>query len=251
VRDVALVSFVAVRPFCRRRGIAAGLYRHLLGFIRQIGVPVITFAIAGSAGETILLRSYADAGFRVRSLGAYPKYACLIRHDAPPSNEDMEFRVCTGDPLGVLPDVVSSCASDKGILWNDPAREQIQHYLQDPRPRVLLTARSPGSAAPQAAWSVRLDFRSAGGEDTVTAMDTVWLPRSGNTSELRKFASKAAVWNANPSSLISLPSLYGYEGNDLRRVGIRQTGMPFNGYYCDSGSPCLTGAFRGTNLEIV
>jgi GNAT superfamily N-acetyltransferase len=251
VSDVALVSFVAVRPYCRGRGIAAGLYRRLLSFIREIGAPVITFAIAGSAGEAILLRSYAEAGFRVRSLGAYPKYACLAGNEIPPTNEGVELTVRPDDLLEALPDAVSNCDADTGILWSDPAPDQIRHYLRDPRPRILLTSKSAESGRLQAAWSVRMDVRTPAGEDTVTAIDTVWLPRTGHAAALRNFASKASAWDTRSTSVISLPSLYGYDGSDLRRIGIRQTGVPFHGYYCEPGAPCLPDTFRGTSLEIV
>jgi GNAT superfamily N-acetyltransferase len=257
VSDVALVSFVAVRPFCRGRGIAAGLYRHLLRSIREVGVPVITFAIAGSAGEAILLRSYAEAGFRIRPLGVYPKYACLARNDVPPKGEGVDLTVRPDDLMQVLPDAVSHCASDTGILWSDPGPEQILHYLQDPRPRVFLTSSGAKSGLLQAAWCVRLDIRaSLGGDgndrnDTVTAIDSVWLPRNQDVAALRSFALAASAWDTRSPSTISLPSLFGYEGNDLRRMGIRQTGVPFHGYYCESGIPALPDTFQGTNLEIV
>jgi len=197
VSNVALVSFVAVRPSCRGRGIAAGLYRRLLSFIREIEAPVITFAIAGSPGEAILLRSYAEAGFKVRSLGAYPRYACLARNQIPPENAGIELTVNPDDLLSVLPDVVSHCDSDTGILWSDPAPDQIRHYMNDPRPRALLTSTTAESGLLQAAWSVRMDVRTPAGEDTMTAIDSVWLPRTGdaefNMAALRNFASKVSA----------------------------------------------------------
>jgi hypothetical protein len=252
--DIAVVSFVAVRPAWRGRGIAAGLYRRLLGFIKEIGVPVITFAIAGSAGEVILLRAYAEAGFRVRSLGAYLKYAGLARKEAAPGTEEPEAETeKTGTPLAqgawteALQDVVAVCAADTGILWSDPAPGQIRHYQQDPRPRILLT--SPDNSG--AAWCVRLDIHTSAGPGAVTSIDAVWVPRTGDVTALQTFLSKATLWQPHSPAVISLPSLYGFEAGDLRRIGIRQTGAPFHGYYCESGAASLPDTFHGTSLEIV
>jgi GNAT superfamily N-acetyltransferase len=47
---VAVVSFVAVRPAWRNRGVASGLYRLLLKALADLSVPVITFGIPGSGG---------------------------------------------------------------------------------------------------------------------------------------------------------------------------------------------------------
>ncbi len=174
---------------------------HLLSFIRDIGVPVITFAVAGSAGESILLRSYSGAGFTVRPLGVYPK----IRVSASQKNltggsEGSEL--ASPERLAeFLANAVSNCSSDTGILWSDPAPGHIRHYLQDPRPRVLLASESAGTGLAQAAWAIRLDIQtSASGDtvktDTVTTIDTVWLPRTECVEPIRAFASQAGAWDA-------------------------------------------------------
>ncbi|MGH3183078.1 MAG: GNAT family N-acetyltransferase, partial [Streptosporangiaceae bacterium] len=59
--DVAVVSFVAVRPEWRKLGVAAGIYRRLLSALRETGAPIVTYAAGGSAGERLLLRAYAEA----------------------------------------------------------------------------------------------------------------------------------------------------------------------------------------------
>jgi len=248
VCHVALVSFVGVRRNYRARGIGARLYRRLLGFLRETGTPIITFAITGSAGETLLLREYAEGGFTIRSVGSYPGYHCLARTGMPA--EGVTFAARPDDTEKVLSEVVSLCAADTEILWSDPGPDQIRHYLSDPRPRVLLVSRSAANGAPQAAWSVRLDIRSAGGDGTVTAVDSVWLPRTDDPAALRSFVWKASEWDTGSGPVVSLPSLYGYEAGDLRQLGIRQTGMPFRGYYCEPQASCLPDTFRGTSLEI-
>ena len=220
VVDVLLVSFVAVHPDFRSRGIAAGLYRTLLAAIAATRLPVITFAQPGSAGQRAIEKAYPEAGFELRSLGSYPGFAC-----APRASQDTQW-VCE-ESKATLDVVVDACAPDRSLLWSAPTDAQWRHYMQDPRPRSLLSLNSSASE-PAAAWAVQTAYVTAQGVNSVAAIDCVWLNRArpdllpGLASAVARISPAAAVVNA--------PSLAGFDPKLLRNAGFRQVGSGFQGY---------------------
>jgi hypothetical protein len=136
-----------------------------------------------------------------------------------------------------LPAIVEACAADRTLLWSDPSEAQLAHYLQDPRPRQLV-------AFPQgAAWSVRAAFRTARGLDTVTTMESLFLPRQA--------ASLPLATSAFDPGIVTAPNLFGFDPADLRRCGIRRTGATFHGYFCTADGFPLDPEVQGTNLEVI
>jgi GNAT superfamily N-acetyltransferase len=236
--DVLLVSFVAVHPDFRNRGIAAGLYRTLLAAIATTRLPVITFAQAGSAGQRAIERAYAEAGFELRALGSYPAFAC-----APRAAQDTQWIL--QESAAVADAAMDACAIDRSLLWSAPTDEQRRHYAQDPRPRSLLSLNS----AEGAAWVVQTAYVTAQGVSSVATIDCAWLNRarpdllSGLASAVARMSSSAAVVNA--------PSLAGFDPKLLRQAGFRQVAPGFHGYCATSpGAPPLPAA-EAVNCEIV
>lgn len=74
-----IVSFVAVAPEARQRGVARSLYARLLGdLVAQDDDPVVlTFAQEGSAGATLIDRCYADLGWHGRELELLESWGAL------------------------------------------------------------------------------------------------------------------------------------------------------------------------------
>jgi GNAT superfamily N-acetyltransferase len=245
--DVAVVSFVAVRPGWRNLGVAAGIYRCLLTALKELGVPVVTFAAAGSSAERLLCRAYAEAGFEVRPLGTYPVYTFLARGETP----DSDWEAVVSTDSAALPGIVENCAADSGILWSDPTSAQIDHYRLDPRSRGLILITDRLGRLVGAAWAVRTEFHTTRGLDTVMALESVFLPRQFPLALPAVLRCAAASWNVPPRAVVAIPSLYGFEPDALRRCGIRQTGSPFQGYLCAPGGLRLELSAQGTNLEVI
>lgn len=246
VIDVLLVSFVAVHPDFRNRGIAAGLYRTLLAAIGATRLPVITFAQAGSTGQRAIERAYPEAGFVLRSLGSYPGFACVPR----PSQETPWS--CTenapeldGSPVTVA---VDACAADGSLFWSSPTDAQWRHYLQDPRPRSLLSLNSAG-AEPAAAWAVQTAYVTTQGVNSVAAIDCVWLSR-GRPDLLPGLAS--AVTRSSPATgVVNAPNLAGFDPKQLRHAGFRQVGSGFHGYCATAPGAVPLPPADAVNCEIV
>ena len=168
--DAAVVSFVAVRPAWRGRGVAAGLYSVLLKALHESDVPVVTFAITGSSGERAIARAYPEAGFAIQPLGNYPTYAF---QRASPVNQ--EWRPGRGG-FSELFSIVKFCSRDAVGLWSAPSKAQFEHYLADPRPRRFLVAENASTGALAAAWAIRSEVITPQGATVLTTLDSIWLP---------------------------------------------------------------------------
>lgn len=233
--DALVVSFVAVHPDFRCRGIAAGLYRELLVAIRPLGMPVVTFAQAGSAGQRAIERAYPANGFKLQSLGSYPGYMCASK-PAPP-----EWR--PGE-IPELPRIAASRSHHGAALWSDPDAAQIEHYARDPRTRRLLMC---GGAA---AFVVPLEYIMQGGTNTVIALDAAWIDREAPAA-LHGFASAALSLYPGAGAILNAPSLGGFDPAGLRSAGFRQVAPGFHGYFATP--PRMEGIeeLEYTNLEII
>ena len=244
VIDVLLVSFVAVHPDFRNRGIAAGLYRTLLAAIAATHLPVITFAQAGSAGQRALERAYPEAGFQLQSLGAYPGFACaprLLRETHWESEESAAVNAS-------IALAVDACAADRSLLWSAPREAQLRHYQRDPRPRTLLSLNS-GNGEPAGAWVVQTAYVTAQGVDSVATIDCTWLNRArpdllpGLASTVARISPAATVVNA--------PSLAGFDPKQLRQAGFRQVGPGFHGYCATAPGAAPLPPAQAVSCEIV
>jgi GNAT superfamily N-acetyltransferase len=244
--DVLVVSFVAVHPDFRNRGLAAGLYRTLLEAIAGMRLPVVTFAQAGSAGQRAIERAYPDAGFHLQSLGSYPAFACVPR----PSLEAEWAPEESGAPrLGAsFEGVVDACAADRSLLWNAPTEAQQRHYRLDPRPRKLLRLDS-GEGAPAAAWALQTAYVTPRGVDSVATIDCAWLNRSRPDLLPGLAAAVARIWPA--TAVVNAPSLAGFDPKLLRHAGFRQIGPGFLGYAATPAGAVPLPAALAVNSEIV
>ncbi len=238
VIDVLLVSFVAVHPDFRNRGIAAGLYRTLLAAIAATRLPVITFAQAGSAGQRAIERAYPEAGFGLLSLGSYPGFAC-----APRASQETQWI-----KLPPVAAAVEACAADRNLFWSAPSDEQWRHYLQDPRPRSFLSLNSDNSN-PAAAWAVQTAYVTAQGVNSVASIDCVWLNRA--RPDLLTGLATAVARMSPGATVVNAPSLAGFDPKLLRLAGFRQVAPGFQGYCATAPGAAPLPAAVAVNCEIV
>ena len=245
VIDVLLVSFVAVHPDFRNRGIAADLYRTLLAAIAATRLPVITFAQAGSAGQRAIERAYPEAGFQLRPLGVYPGFACAPRLSYETQRESEESASAVNASVAIA---VDACATDRSLLWSAPSDAQWRHYQRDPRPRTLLSLNS-GNAEPAAAWVVQTAYVTAQGVDSVATIDCAWLNR-GRPDLLSELAG--AVARISPAAtVVNAPSLAGFDPKQLRQAGFRQVGPGFHGYCATPPGAAPLPPAQAVSCEIV
>ncbi len=246
VIDVLLVSFVAVHPDFRNRGIAGGLYRTLLAAIAGTRLPVITFAQAGSAGQKAIERAYPEAGFELRSLGSYPGFAC-----APRALEETQW-ICDDGTSSLdrspIAGAVNACATDRDLFWSAPSDAQWSHYVQDPRARRLFSLKSSdGESA--AAWMVQTEYTTAQEVSSVAAIDCAWLNRS--RPDLLPGLAAAVARISSAATVVNAPSLAGFDPKLLRQAGFRQVGSGFHGYCATPSGGARLPQAAATNCEIV
>lgn len=229
IADVSLVSFAAVHPDSRGRGVAAALYQELLGRLASRGAAVITFAQRATAGVRVIERAYPAAGYRLQAIGDYCVYGCIPRV-APTDwtmsqKHDIEF-----PPLG------------KAAPWacSLPDQAQLLHYARDPRPRRWICVERQGQRA--AAWAVETSYRGPAGLSHVQTLESVWCAAE-NASALPALAFHAG------GGMVMAPNVLFWKPW-LAKTGFRQTATVFQGYW--AVPPGMDwGPVEGTNLEVV
>jgi hypothetical protein len=245
--NALVVTFVAVDPAFRNRGVATGLYDLLLKTIQEWRMPIVTFAIPGSGGERAIQSAYARVGLELTPFGEYPHFACLA---AQPGENPEWIAAGAGEVPAALRAAIAACAADPGQPWSDPSDAQIDHYLQDPRGRRLLVRRAPDSIA-SAAWALPVEFVSPAGVQSALTLESIWIPRTAPASLGGLASAAAALWPAFKPAVVQAPNMFGFDSGALRLAGFRQAGTRLRGYLASAPGERPLGAATGTNLELV
>src|SRR5262245_46701963 len=169
-----VVSFVAVGPPWRGRGTAALLYDALLSRVRELRVPVVTFAEHGSGGERAIAKAYSRAGFARQELEPCEPYACVVRSTA------------TSEAHTVAPSALvttTHSGSEAGVCLSGDAA-QLEHFARDPRQRCFITVADGGGDRSIGALAVASRMRTPRGIETVPTIDVILSP-SPSAASLR------------------------------------------------------------------
>jgi GNAT superfamily N-acetyltransferase len=246
--NAAVVSFVCVRPAWQGHGIAKGLYACLLRSLRDLEIPVITFAVPDSVGGNTLLRAYQAAGFETHSLGEYGNYAFISREDT----KSGQWNVRPVEILEPLTHVVRDLARRfPGVLWSAPDQAIFTHYLRDPRPRKLLLLEDANGRPCGCSFVVLSPIRTDRGIEEVVMFDTCWLPSDEPETLRQLLHASANLWPLPGNRrVIMCPNLSGFDEMTLRSAGARRTLARFHGYLC-SAHPGSGGLAQRTNLEVI
>jgi predicted N-acetyltransferase YhbS len=237
---VHVLSFVAVHPDMRKRGIARGLYAALLAILE---LPVLAFSEPGSPGERVLLASFEDAGFRhrelrrCRSVGFAPNIPRAI------SNVTAE----TTDDYSEFAAVIESAGPN--TLWNSPTAEQWAHYRRDPRQRFTVVAREEGRTI-GTARVVIAELVSADGVLRVPMVESACF-LTAPADALRavfEFAVHCQGTGSAPTVLAS--NLSHVDDSVFRAAGARSLPTTFNAHLFERGDTALPRAIT-TNLEVI
>ncbi len=249
--DAVIVSFVGVHSDVRNRGIAAGLYQHLLAAIREREIPAITYGQAGSAGQRAIERAYPIAGLLLHSLGSFPVYGFAVRRE---TDVGAWASAAAGDEPRVLCSLIDGGIAGDDRICSDPSAAQMEHYLHDPRGRKLLVERNSDAVVTGAAWAVQVEHRGVNGNHSVITIDCAWLARE-RTHALPGLAAAAVhLWQepgAKEPVIVQASSLGGFDPQAARQFGFRQIATPFQGYVAVTGAQHPFCEARGSNLEVV
>lgn len=245
--DALVLSFVAVRPGYRGRGVAAAVYAALLDAAGQTGRPVLAYAQPGTPGRHVLLKAFEAAGYRRQDLGLYRTYA---HRPGPASAPAAGGVTCAAAGPACFLDVVRRC-NGTGTLWSDPDPGRLDHYRADPRGRLLAVASGPGGVPTGAGMVVLCEMTTPQGVDRVALLDSLFLPEPDVEilKALLRFA--AGAWPDRVSTpTISVPNAWGLDAGLLRAAGVRATPSGFDGFLFTTGDNVWEKA-EGTNLEII
>lgn len=207
---LALISFVAVDPQWRGRGLAREVYRKLL---TDIEVPVLTFALQNSPGAKLIESVYAGLGFDLHSLALCRIYA----------------RSAVVDPGGwnlgaveILPTRPKQLPA--GGLYSFPSPAEWAHQQKDPRPHVLCRW---GDAV---AWICAQEVRGVTGIHRQAFLESTWGMCAEDLPSLAGFCALQGA-ACGESNLLQAGNLSFLPAEDLRRGGWRQISIPFSSWW--------------------
>lgn len=244
--DGYVLSFVAVRPAFRGRGLAGELYAELLGGLRATGLPSAVFIEAHApAARHVLLKAVERLGFQVKPLGQHVNYGFLARAKAALPAATVVEAERVEDAL----DPIAACGA-RDTLWSAPGRAQLEHALRDPRPRKLLLIQDGGRTV-GAALVFLAEIVAVKGIEQVATIDTVFLPEPtpDRVAALARGAA-AAFTGRTTASVVSAPSLANVPPDVLKAAGLVRTGAVYDAFLLHGERhPCLDAEV--TNLEVV
>lgn len=242
-RDLYLVTFVAVRPGWQGRGLAARLYDTLLDAVRATGLPVVTYALAGSGGQAALERAYPRAGWRLGSLGDFRLHATVVSPASPPSPPPVDLAAFRRLPPR-LPEA--------DALHDAPSAAGWEHLRADPRPRATVVGRDAAGRVVAAGTVVRAPTLTPNGPAEVTVIDGLRYAPGGSAALREVVTAAGRLWpDADGRGVVTASNVTGVPAADLRAAGLRQTQTVFRGYVAaaDPAEPLLGAA--GSDLAVV
>ena len=247
-----ILSFVAVLPLFRGKGIAGQLYQRLLGATKKMAMPVLIFVQARSPGERTLISAASSSECHLRQVGQYQLYGYLPRPNTRIDKDCYAAKAEESEVIQTLPRAVNHCATDLHTIWNDPSDDQIQHYVHDPRTRTLAVLKSRGDELVGAAWIVQAEFEYSNGFQLVTTVESVFIPwgRPEYLVDILRLASAEPL--DGQQQIVAASNLAGFDPAQLQVAGIRlMPSIPFHAYICAAAIPKWLCDAHCTNVEIV
>ncbi|MFN4260379.1 MAG: GNAT family N-acetyltransferase [Gemmataceae bacterium] len=240
-----LLSFVAVRPDWRRRGVALELYEELLDLIGQTGKPFVAFTIPDSGGERTLIKACQTAGWWRIDMGYYPGHGCLPRPAASPEYT-VQRTSCWEDHVAVW----QNCTAES-CLWGAPDPHEWDHWQADPRPHVPLLLRDAKGKPQGSALALRGEVVTPQGVETVAMLERLYLPNPTSEALSALVHAAAQPWHApQPPPVVLASNLWGIAPAILRGAGFRQTPAQFAGHLAAKAPAHPFFHAEGTNLLI-
>ncbi|EYF01139.1 Archaeal seryl-tRNA synthetase-related sequence [Chondromyces apiculatus DSM 436] len=242
-----LLSFVAVRPAFRGRGVAGKLYDELLDALRGTGLPAVVYVDEHTpAAQRALLGSAERVGMRAKSLGQYANHGFVSSHES----ERTPLAVREATNLDEVLTLIDACKDDQ-VLWSAPDRLQLEHYAHDPRGRKILLVEEEGTPVGAAAVTLGEIMNTLGELDHITTVDALWVPESTPARIANLFRAASLSFPGQTSTpVVSAPNVACIPADVLRAARIRPTGAVYQAFALHGEDhPFLQAEL--TNLEVV
>lgn len=241
-----LLSFVAVHPSVRGRGLAGRIYDDLLQQLKESGLPAVVYVEENSpAAQRALLGSVERTGLRMKALGQYVNHGYAPGHEEPSPLAAREAR-----DLDEALTVIEACQMEH-VLWSAPDREQLEHYARDPRSRKLFVVEEDGVLTAAASVMLGEVVTRTQSVERITIVDSLWIPEKTAPRVAALFQAAAQAFAGQASTpVVSAPNVAPIPQEVLRAAKLRPTGAVYNGFLLHAEEHPFLQA-EVTNLEVV
>jgi GNAT superfamily N-acetyltransferase len=213
-QSLRILSFVAVEPQWRGRGLAAAIYR---GLLAGLDSPVLTFALRDSAGARLIENLYPEMGFHLTKLEP-----CVVLGQLP-RRWDEAWQVTEIEAEQWRP------ASAADVLAMAPDQKEREHWARDPRQGCFVQARHQTSGESVFAWVVISRVLQASGEVSQAVSLECVTGGPGGTGALGAIAAWANRWQGG-EGVVRAANLSCWDLQELRQLGWRQISTPFDSW---------------------
>ena len=234
-----VLSFVAVDPSARGRGLAGALYQSLLDAL-PAHRPVIAFAVPESTGEHLLLRAFGRTAFTHYALRQCRAAGFASRV----SKTDVGYSV-EADSNGYAS--ARSEALYPNVIFNAPTTAQVRHYNSDPRGRSMLVIRRPDGQTVGTAMSVPTEIITPAGSQHVVMLESLNLFEP-SAEALRAIFTYAARHGEGAASVVA-PNVSHLEAEVVKGAGARLLPSAFSAHLFATLPTSV--AINATNLEVI
>ena len=232
-RSIPVVSLFAVDPAYRGAGIGRRL---VAGLYDAVGPELLLYT-----------EPQSRAGAVVR-LGSGGPRVVLHAHGGASHLRRRSFRI-TVSPLVVAQEcridefleAIRSFGPTSGSN-SRPTRQQVGHYLDDPRGAMLTVARGPDDRPCAAALIIRSELMTTSGAQFTPSLDSIWA-RSDDEAALAAFAT-LAIDRWPDAAVVTAPNLSHMSPTAVRGAGFRATRSSFSFTVIAGSSDSWTGAHR-------
>ena len=242
--NTQVLSFVAVVPDARGRGVAQAVYAALLEQLRD-AAPLLAFSEINSPGGRLLAGALSKAGFVTHRLAP----CRAVGYRPRPGQEPARLEAVEIDDDRIVRALIDNAAS-RSVLWNDPTAEQWAHYRADPRRRYTVGVFDATGAAAAAAMVVITEMQTSAGVEDVPMLESIWSA-SDSADALRAIFEFAARSCDTAIPTIVASNVSHLDASLVRGAGARALPSTFEAsLFLRERTPELD-AISSVNLEVL
>ncbi len=239
--SVMLKSFMTVAADLKGRGVGRELRRQIAHEISMRAQPALRFGEPLPSAEKVLADDYSAAGLHLRALGPCIGAAIMARGGGPSAPVEREDYAA-----------VWAARANRGTVDPAPSPADLAHYLRDPRPRTVVSARESDGTLVATAMAVRAALVTKRGVEQHVHLEQVMAGDKARAEHLARLAADAAYWGYETSAgVVTIPNIGDTPWSLLGGAGFRKLPHRYSAWIATATTSHPLQYAEATNLEIV